>query len=115
MRKKKKSEQSVFDPANMKISGVIHEFVQLHREFHEYMNRKSSENLLEFFSNEEKRKAIIEHGQFNPHPETHQSIERDIEALETALKSWEDETVGPEVVVKYLNDLRYWLVADSLD
>jgi len=93
-------------------SAILHEFFTLYREFHESMSRSCADKLIAFLENETKSKHFIEHARFNPHIELHVSIETDVEATITALKSWINDKVQIEVPIKFLKDLKFWITKE---
>lgn len=113
MKKKSDDEHHSIDPSEIELSWAVHEFLHLYKDFMEIGNKNIAEKILSFLRHEERRKSLIEHARFNPHEHFHESVESDIEALETSINSWMKEKVSDEVVVSYLKDLRYWLIADN--
>ena len=106
----KKKPHDTFNTSDIEHSAIIHEFLSLFREFHESMSRNSAEKVLLFLQDDSKRREFVEHARFNPHPETHQDVENDIDATVTSLRSWINDKVESDVPGEFLHDLRSWVI-----
>lgn len=93
-------------------SHLIHEFLTLYRDFSETLSPHSAERMLHFLQNPTKAKSFSMHAYFNPHPETHDSVEADIETAIEAINNWMAGKVNAEIPFEFINDLKKWIVED---
>lgn len=106
------AKKARFNDESADRSYLLHEFLTIYKDFSETLSQNSGLRMLHFLQDQDKYKSFIAHALFNPHPETHDSVENDIENTIVALNSWMDGKVNVEVPYDYLLDLKKWLMKD---
>lgn len=91
---------------------IIAEFIRLYQEFFQSHSKKAAEKILAFMRDEETISVARRLATHNPHPNIHQSFERDWEATITSLESWLEGKVDFSVPGGFLEDIKTWITED---
>ena len=102
-------KKSRFNPDDINRSHILHEFISIHQDFIQSVSHTNAEIILHFLKDKEKSKSLIHHALFNPHPETHDSIQDDLENAIISLESWISGKVKAEVPLYTLKILKDWI------